>query len=61
LNDDVAKLTGVKELKGDLMQADRDFYFKLQKDITDIQLHKFPEGLEKLRAAMAGYLNFHSI
>jgi hypothetical protein len=61
LNADAQKVIGFKGLKGDLSQADRVLYLKLFNEVQDIHLNKFPAGLEKLRLAMADYLNFHSI
>jgi hypothetical protein len=60
LNADAQKVIGFKELNSDLSQ-DRVLFLKLFNEVQDIQLKKFPAGLEKLRLAMADYLNFHSI
>jgi hypothetical protein len=60
LNADAQKVIGFKELKTDLSQ-DRVLFAQLFKEVEDIHLNKFPAGLEKLRLAMADYLNFHSI
>ncbi len=61
LNADAQKVIGFKELKSDLSQADRVLYLKTFNEVQDIHLNKFPAGLEKLRLAMADYLNFHFI
>jgi hypothetical protein len=60
LNEDARKVIAFKELKTDLAQ-DRVLFAQLFKEVENIHLNKFPAGLEKLRLAMADYLNFHSI
>jgi hypothetical protein len=60
LNDDANKVIGIKEMKSDL-QTDKNLYLRLFKEMNEIQVQRFPDGLDRLKYAMAEYLNFHTI
>jgi hypothetical protein len=60
LNDGGAKVIGFKENK-EKYKSDPSFLIQQHREITDIQLKVFEEGLAKLRTAMHQYLDFSKI